>query len=299
LLTEGRLHFTGTMSPLSPLQKPALLEAAQELWKTYQAQHPQASLDDFYRDHSLDLLRCRAEIINEPPPTYLTPEGYPIAPCTARYAVTDPQAVEERLDQAEEFVYAGPADEDETALAYVWLLTGRSRVSEVPVTKGLMLRTEWVSESGELAHRSLGDIRLWAGRLELSCLSRERLKAGKALLKKTMGRLLIHLGDEYQDLEDMLASAELSPPRDYSSEVDPTVARQMRQKLRDDWLNTPVPALGDMSPREAARDPDMREQLDEMFKALEYIERQKQKAGESYFDVAEMRRELGLPPMGT
>ena len=299
LLTEGRLHFTGSMTPFSPLEKPALLESAQGLWQKYQAQNPQASLDDFYRDHSLDLARCQTEIINAPPPTYYTPEGHPLVPCSARYPVTNPQAVEERLDQAQEFAYAGPADEDETALAYVWLLTGRSHVPEASIDKGLMLRTEWMSESGESSYRSLGDVRLWHGRLELSCLSKERLKAGKALLKRVAGRLLLHVGDEYQDLEDVLESAEPSPSRDISEEIDPAIVRRMQEAQRDEWLNTPVPKLGGKSPREAARDPAMRAELDEMFKVLEYIEEQKRADGETYLDVADLRRELGLPPVGS
>jgi len=299
LLTEGRLHFTGSMIPLSPLQKPALLEFARGLWNRYQAQHPQASLNDFYRDHSLDLIRRQTEIVNAPLPVVYTPEGHPVAPCTARYAVTDPRAVEERLDQAEEFAYAGPADEDGTALAYVWLLRGRSRVPEVPVTEGMVLKTEWMSVSGELSCRSLGDVRLWAGRLELSCLSKERLKAGKALLSKIVGRLLLHLGDTYQDLEDMIESAEPSPARDISSEIDSAIMRRVLETQRDEWLNTPVPGLGDKSPREAARDPAMREQIDELFKVLEYIEEQKRQDGRPYLDVVDLRRELGLPPVGS
>jgi len=114
-----------------------------------------------------------------------------------------------------------------------------------------------------------------------------------------MGRLLVHVGDEYRDLEDALASTEPSPPRDPSLEIDPAISRRMQEKLRDDWLNEPVPALGGRSIREAARDPTMREQIDEMFKGLEYLEEQQRKAGEPYFDVADMRRELGLPPLGT
>ena len=295
LRTEGRLNFTGSMVPLSPLQKPALLECAQGLWEEYQAQHPQASLDDFYRDHSLDLFRCQAEILNAPPPSAYTPEGHSIAPCTARYTVTHPRAVQDLLDQSEEFAYAGPADEDETALAYVWLLMGRSHIPEVPVAKGVMLKTEWMSESGESSYRSLGDVRLWPGKLELSCLSKERLEAGKALLSQIVGRLLRHLGDEYQDLEDVLASAEASPSSGLAPETDPVIDRRMREALLEEWLNTPVPNLGGKSPREAARDPAMREEFDEMFKAFEYIAEQKRRGGEPYFDVADVRRKLGLP----
>jgi hypothetical protein len=293
LLTEGRLNFAGSMVPMSPLQKPALLDCARGLWKEYQAQHPQASLDDFYRDHSLDLLRCQTEILNEPPPSVYTPEGHPIVPCTACYTVIHPRAVEDLLDEAEEFAYAGPAGEDETALAYVWLLTGRSHVPEVPVAKGLIQRTEWISESGESSYRSLGDVRLWPGKLDLLCLSRERLEAGKALLSQVVGRLLCHVSDEYRDLEDVMASAEVSPLSSPVPEIDPAIDRRMREAMLEKWLDTPARNLGGRSPREAARDPAVREELDEMFKALEYIAEQKRRDGEPYFDVAGLRRKLG------
>lgn len=293
LLTEGRLHFAGSMVPLSPLQKPALLECARGLWENYQAQHPQASLDDFYRDRSLDLLRCQAEILHAPPPSVYTPEGHPIVPCTARYTVIHPQAIEDLLDEAEEFAFAGPAEEDETALAYVWLLTGRSHVPEVAVTKGVIQRIEWISESGESSYRSLGDVRLWPDKLELLCLSKERLEAGKALLGQVVGRLIRHVSDEYRDLEDMIASAEASPSSSPVPEIDPAIKRRMRDALLEKWLDTPMSRLGGQSPREAARDPAMREEFDEMFKAFEYIEARKRRDGEPYFDVADVRRKLG------
>jgi hypothetical protein len=37
----------------------------------------------------------------------------------------------------------------------------------------------------------------------------------------------------------------------------------------------------------------MREEVSEMFKALEYIAEQKHRDGEPYFDVADVRRRLG------
>ncbi|MFQ6101195.1 MAG: hypothetical protein ACE5OS_08165 [Anaerolineae bacterium] len=73
-----------------------------------------------------------------------------MTPSTARYAVTDPRTVEERLDQAEEFIYARPADEDETALAYNWLLRGRSHVPESPMgERGKIPKTTVTAGPGE------------------------------------------------------------------------------------------------------------------------------------------------------
>jgi hypothetical protein len=300
LLTEGRLCFTGSGLPLAPMEKPNLLEFAQELWKAYQAQHPDASLDDFYRDHGLDLYHRAMEITTAPPPPVYTPEGHPVMACTARYAVTDPRAVGERLDQAEEFNFAGQDADDPTSLHYDWLLRGRSHVPEVPVEgKGLMIQTNWTAGPGGPTYRSLGDVRLWRERLELSCLSQERLEAGKALLKQVLDRFIRHLGDECQDLETTLASMEPPPPayeEKIPAEVEETLVREMMAAHRAEWLDSPVPALDGKSPRAASRDPAMREQLEELLKAIEYMEERRRRAGEPYTDVAELRRELGLPP---
>jgi len=300
LLTKGRLHFTGVTIPLPPMSKPDLLDFARELWEKYRAEHPQASLDDFYRDHSLDLYHRLVEIITAPPPPIYTAEGHPVTPSTARYTVTDSEAVEERLDQAEEFIYVGPADEDETALAYVWLLLGRSHVPETAVEgRGLILQGQWTAGPGGPTYRSLGDVRLWRDRLELSCLSQERLAAGKKLLKQILGRLIRHRGDEIQDLDAVLGSVEPSPPG-YEEEMPPEIEEEIVRRMLANrgalWLDTSVPILDGKSPREASRDPAMHEQLEELLKAVEYMEEQRRREGEPYLDVADLRRELGLPP---
>jgi hypothetical protein len=49
---------------------------------------------------------------------------------------------QERLDEAEEFLFVGPAAEDESADAYVWVLRGRSRVAEVPIVRGQIEHVE-------------------------------------------------------------------------------------------------------------------------------------------------------------
>jgi hypothetical protein len=162
-----------------------------------------------------------------------------------------------------------------------------------------MLKTEWTSELDGSSYRSLGDVRLWYFGLELSCLSKERLEAGKALLREVVGRSLRYLGDEYRDLEQMLASGESPAARDISPAIDPAVVHRMLEAQRDEWLDSPVPGLGFKSPRQAASDPAMREQLDEIFKVLEYLEEQKRREGEAYLDVTDLRRELGLPPIGS
>jgi hypothetical protein len=59
------------------------------------------------------------------------------------------------------------------------------------------------------------------------------------------------------------------------------------------FLDTPIPALDDRTPRQAARDPALRERLDALLRDHEYGTTQR--IGESAVDFAAMRRELGLP----
>jgi len=296
LLTEGRLHFTGVGIPLPPMEKPALMDFAHELLEEYQAQHPQASLDDFYRDRGLDLYHYVMEIFAAPHPPLCTPEGHPLMASEAHYSVTDPEVARERLDQAEEFACVGLVDDDR-ALHYVWLLIGRSHVPETSVERGMMMKTEWAAGPDGPSYRSLGDVRLWHTRLELSCFSLERLTAGKALLKEVLGRLIRHQDDEFQDLETMLESGGAPEPREEPlSEEEKALERRMMQAQYQEWLDRPIPMLDGKTPRQAADDPAMREQLEELLKPVEYMEGRRQRKGEPYIDVADMRRELGLPP---
>lgn len=64
-------------------------------------------------------------------------------------------------------------------------------------------------------------------------------------------------------------------------------------RFRDDFER--AVRLG-KSPRQAAGDPQMRERLEEVLKVVEYNEEQKRRAGEPYMDIADLHRELGLPP---
>ncbi len=300
IVVEGRWHFTGSTVPLPPNLKPDILGYARALWQEYQTRCPNASLDDFYREHGLDLRRRMYEIASTPPAVY-TPEGHPLVSSTARYAVTDPDAVRERLDQAPEFAFVGPADEDRKALAYVWLLTGRSSVPEIPVQgAGLMFQTQWTAtEEGKESYRSLGDVRLWRNRLELLCLSRERLEAGKALLQEILGHHLIrHLGDEFKDIAQEAFQKPLPrrARRRAMSRKEWEIERRMIAEQFQKWPDTPIPVLDGKTPRQAAGDPAMRERLEEVLKAIEYSEEQKRRAGEPYMDINNLRRELGLPP---
>jgi hypothetical protein len=301
---EDRVCFTGSAVMLTPLEKEDLLDVARRLWDKYRSQRPEATPADFYRDHSLELRRAALRLQEEAsrPPTLLTPEGHLLVSASAQFTVRDHDAVAELLEQVEEFEAAGPSDEDPQALHFNWLLRGRSHIPEQPASKkgALMLKTEWTQGPGEPVYRSLGDVLLWKNRMELRCLSRERLRAGKALLGDVLGGLIrAHKRDRIEPL-DLTAppSADASPavePPALSRAERAALEREMSERHTSEWLDAPLPALNDLSPRRAVYTPEGRARVIELLKRMEYLEDGRRAQGEAVLmDVARLRRELGL-----
>jgi hypothetical protein len=308
---EDRLCFTGSTVMLPPQHSEELVEAARRLWDQYRSQRAEASLSDFYREHSLDLMRESRRAYEEAgrPPIVLTPEGHPLVSATAHFTVRDPGAVAELLSQSDEFEAAGPSDEDPQAEHFNWLLRGRSRIPEQPVPKkgALMIQTELTTGPGEPVYRSLGDVLLWKNRMELRCVSRERLQAGKALLQEILGDLVrLHKRDRIEPF-DLDVQAPPPPPgaRRPPPAPGPALSRAERQALEKEmserytaqWPDAPIPALDDLSPRQAVATPEGRAKVLRLLKSMEYLEDGRRESGQPVMmDVARLRRELGLPP---
>lgn len=301
LFTEGRWHFTGSGLALPPQDKKDLLAAANSLWAAYRTNHPDASLDAFYRDASLELRRLAREIRDRPPyDAIVTAEGHPAVETRAEYRVRNFAAVEERLDAAEEFAFAGPSAEEPGALHYNWLQRGRSVAPAAiePPPRALSLRTEWFAAPGTPGHRTLGDVTLSANRLVLSCLSHERLALGKALLEGLLGDLITHRRDRSKPFRPPTGGDQMATPAPrpapFSDPADEALHRAWVAEQALAWLDQPLPALDNLTPRQAARDPEKRDALLEVFKFFEYNEEGKRLRGQYAVDVAAVRRELGV-----
>ena len=293
-----RLHFTGASTVLSPLKKEVVLDYSRQLLADFHAQHPQATLDEFYQRHGLDIRQFMRRKASERP-VFITPEGHPLEVCTALYRVANGDAVAERLDEAEEFNYAGHSADHPGALHFNWLLRGRSHVPEQPRPKGEVFvhDVQWFVEPDEPKCRSLGDVTLWPNRLELSCLSRARLEAGKTLLETILGRLIRHHRDNVQPMEEFMARQTVAPSR--RQRVSPEVAKaegwEILRQQYEHWSDRPLEALEGKTPRQAIRDPQGRAKVIEMLKITEYIQEGRRQANEPWYDVNKTRRDLGLP----
>lgn len=304
--TAGRVSFTGSALMLTPMEKAGVLETAQALWATYQAEHPQASLPDFYRDSSLTLHLAmkRAQEEASKPLIPLSAEGHALVISKARYNIRgDPHKVEATLDASEEFVYGGPSENHPGARHYNWLQRGRSFVPQSdykPKGRAVLLKTEWIEGPGQPSFLNLGDLILAAQWIELECSSRERLAAGKALLESMLGKQIKPAGDRFEDLEayqqkpaPRSARPHKEPSRAQSEEAE-IVQEELLQRMTANWLAQPS-MDGKLTPHQAAQTPEGRKKVIEALKQIEYINDQRARNGERpTLDADYIRRELGL-----
>jgi hypothetical protein len=304
--SAGRVSFTGTAMLLPPSEKESILETARALWAKYQAEHPKSSLPDFYRDNSLTLhlamKRAQEEASN--PPIPLSSEGHSLVLAWARYLLrVERRQVEAVLDASEEFVYAGPSEERRGALHYNWIQRGRSFVplaDQKPKKRAVMLRTEWTEGPGHPSFLNLGDLTLGPKWIELECLSRERLAAGKVLLEEILTGLIEHSGDRFEGWEKSMARSTAKPPK-----VRKEPSRKMKEEmeildraiphyLTTNWLDEPS-VDGKLTPRQAVQSPEGRKKVIEALKQIEYINDQRALDGQGpTMDADYIRRELGL-----
>jgi hypothetical protein len=146
---------------------------------------------------------------------------------------------------------------------------------------------------------SLGDIELEADSLKLTTNSPQRAERGRALLESVIGELVGDPEVESKTVDEMLEArrAAGNPPRSsgLSVEEESVFVHETLDGHYRRLLDQPVPALGDLSPRESARTTEGRERLVGWLKALENANAQLE-SGSSIvrYDTRWLWEELGV-----
>lgn len=302
LRTGERWSFTGAGLMFTPDDKHRLVRYITDHWRQYQAEHAEATFDDFYRDHSLELLKFGKQVQQDAlHPLYRSAEGHELVNASAIFRVLDYRQVINVLDQAEEFAFAGPSADVRGADYYNWLLRGRSQTPEKNIVEtdrqALLFRTEWSAGPGAPSFLNLGGLYVKPKLLWLDCLSRERLALGRHLLEDMLEGLIVHQQDTFTAFELQPATPASSRPQLPLSLPDPNIRQvelELLEREAEKWLNTPLPALDNQSPLEAVQHPDGRAKVEELLKPVEYYQEGGSTLTDSPLDVRNLRRTLGL-----
>ncbi len=195
-----------------------------------------------------------ASLLAPKPPHVQTTSGEELVMCVARYECADPEAIWEAL--GEQLDRHG-----ESSLA----LLGADDVILGTIERNravLVVRTNAI----------------------------ERLRTLQGIVKAA--GVGVRLVDESTRPWESLDPDQMGLPTE-PAELDPADLIQIQCQLEERWLADSIPALGGLTPREAAASADAREELAALLDDFEWSQRRSpQQIG---FDIARLRRELDIP----
>jgi len=154
----------------------------------------------------------------------------------------------------------------------------------------------WLEDAGAF-QRSLGTIIVEDRRVMFETTSQRRAERGKEFLQCLLGDAVNFRVIAYEDVGQALKRAP-TRPRNEMPEIPPEVQAEVLGRFYEEhyrkWLDEPVPALGDRTPRHAAKLKTVRPKLITLLKDFESHAERQRRAGEPAYDFGWMWKELGV-----
>lgn len=165
-----------------------------------------------------------------------------------------------------------------------------------PVGPGQWTRTTILEDGRRFPE---ADIELEAGVLRLVALSTQAAERGRALLEELLAGDVEH---RHTVAESPSAVLERGVERPDAVDIDPALLDAMKQEYYENyyrkWLDEEIPALDGMTPREAARMPELRKETESLIRGLEGMYQESLRTGEVAYDPSWMWAELALVDEG-
>jgi hypothetical protein len=154
----------------------------------------------------------------------------------------------------------------------------------------------WLEPAGNF-QRSIGAIVVQENRVVFETTSQKRAEKARDELPKLFGGAVRFRAISYEDVEQALKTA---PEAGKTKEPDIPIEEQRRvlgeycENHYRKWLDEPVPALGNRTPRHAAKLKTVRPKLVALLKDFESHSERQRRAGQIAYDFGWMWAELGL-----
>ena len=191
-------------------------------------------------------------------PLMTTPEGDPMVFAHALYRHDALANIRQRLMEASDFdCDESPAPDGSFRAA--WLET-EAGTPELPPA---------------MQQRVLATLNVIPTALEVETISRERRQACQRRLTELLGDRIEFVATKSKTIDQALR--EPSPvPAPEPFIPPPEFIAEMEEKMLQEWIDASIPALGGLTPREAVKTPEGRQQVLDL---IDYITRQQQRLG--------------------
>ena len=265
--SEGETVFE-TLPYLFPAAaKDELLKGLRKAHRAFTRQFPKKSLIDFFRSmapvfHKLWL----EEVVLPPRPKLITGDGEPFIFAKVIFDLLDRDAAIRSLADRDDIIDHGDR-------SYAWL------------------------EPAGNFQRSVGTMIIEEKRMVFETTSQKRAEKARDELPRLFGAAARFRAISYEDVEQALKHA---PQATHKKEPDIPIEEQRKvlgefyeQHYRK-WLDEPVPALGNRTPRHAAKLKTVRPRLITLLKDFESRSERQRRSGQIAYDFSWMWAELGL-----
>ncbi|MHB8874527.1 MAG: hypothetical protein ACYC8T_12635, partial [Myxococcaceae bacterium] len=243
--------------------------------EAFLAEHRGADVAAFYKEVPPFFHDAWVGSILEPVvPTLHNTDGEEMTISQVTFEVVDAQAMAAALDGAEGFERSGEA---------AWSWSGKSAREALVVL-------------GTLQHREAS--------LLLETNSVRRAERGRSLLESLAAGAVRHRSTTHQDMARLVKERVKSgkgkdlPRQEPANQLPPGVAEALAlnhyARHYRAWVDEAIPALEGKTPREAAKEPALREKLADLIRGLEGMYQGQLEAGAPAYDPSWMWRELGF-----
>ena len=247
--------------------KDELLKGSRKAHRLFTREYPQKGIVDFFKTMAPVFHKLWLERVALPPrPKLLTGDGEPFIFAKAIFDLLDRRTVKQALGRHADVVDHGDG-------SYAWL------------------------EDRELFQRSLGTFVVETGRVVLETTSQRRAERGREFLENLAGEAVRFKVISYEDVGQALKSP-ANPARKDGVEVPSEGQAEALGRFYEEhyrtWLDEPVPALGNRTPRHAARLKTIRPKLIALLKDFESHSERQRRSGTIAYDFSWMWDELGI-----
>jgi SEC-C motif len=272
---EGDLVIDGQPYLYPVRSKDVLLRDVKRAYRDFKRATPfaQPELTDFFKRIGMLFHYCWLEwVALRPLPKLVTAEGDPLIFAKAIFDVQDRETLLAALARH-------PDLHSEDDGEYVW------------------------TEDAPNFRRALGRFIPRDDRLVLETTSQQRVERGRKLLESLAGEAVRFLVTEYEDPARAMERVASSPVRhDEVDEVPAEIQEQLASEYFEQhyrkWPDEPLPALGNRTPREAARLKRVRPKLVALLQEFENMSARNRLDSRPAYDFGWMWAELGLERPG-
>jgi hypothetical protein len=271
LRVKGSTYFSGVVSIYPQAFKPIILDFFKRELKEYRKTFgKKRTLKEYLKDWGFLIERYIEDIANHP--QFFTPEGDEFVFASSIYNVKDYDKASERLEKI-------------------------NSLEEIKGGTDELRVFSWVRKGKRGGSRILGSIEIERNKLTIECYSSSLLFKGKRLIESKLRGVITHKGDSLQQLESFLDKQ----PRETSKGRKRPLGVKSQSELDtaldeyyDGWIDKPLKALENKTPREALETDQGRKKLHSILKELQGFYEEAKKHGEPYYNVENLRKKLRL-----